>query len=757
MKSFKKLPNFKRTAMIVLILMLSFNIFHRTTLGENVKLPEISFSRIADYADEFAKKYKIEKMKNLKASEVDLGKDANFILKNFNDFNDGKNRDLKNLTREDLKRIKVRDAKVADLPVIIEMHNKGLNKGIWCRLPYKTSAWALIKEYYDFRKKYGDNNVAIYAAEIDGRVVAVMGGIQDGEKAVNNFTFIDVDIPEKLWAEILVKITLPFYELAKERNLNTLEARSDIGTWFEGFARDVMKAKNISKKEGIWHFDRDFILSRAWTEKDFEYTNFEALKRAEDRNAKKEDSVMFDQNPEEIGKIFIQTENSETYRRKDGLREILIYPSAVNIKIKDKWFKIDEYLKQPENMEEEYAEARKKIRLAPHDVLIGTDENNKNILINNKDGNRISFSLENISYEDSEKKFVLAESSAGKIVHSYKTGIFKDIFEGVDLKYFSTKNGIKEELIFNDPKILKIVEDPDYFGGKIVLRTRIDVSENIKAEMKNNQVYFEKDGKMLFSTSQPFIYDQEKRNYNAESNLKKENGSYYLEIILDYGWMTSDEKAYPLVLDPDLNINPSADVNLCADSGCATVSAVGNVFIKFDISGIPDNANLHGAKLILTHSTATANSTVEAKRFIDQTWNESSAYGTFTGTNFGSVLSTVAVNSDSTQEWNIIGNENDGLLKDFRDGNAYFSVSLATTAYTFTPAYVQNGTTLIIYYSGDKAATYTDAYHSREGTTPPILKVTYNINSTIFDYNGHPVDAKSIFNSPGATGTRFRN
>jgi hypothetical protein len=421
-------------------------------------------------------------------------------------------------------------------------------------------------------------------------------------------------------------------------------------------------------------------------------------------------------------------------------------------------------LKKPEETLEEKSETNKKFQLKPFDVYAGTDEENENIINYSKDDDQVNFSLQDITYRDKNQNIFLAKTKLGDIAHSYKSAKFKDIFSGIDLKYHSTKNGIKEELFFNNLEIFKKIGEPDYFEGKIILRTKIDVSPNIEVEMLNDQIYFKKEGQNILSTSQPFIFDQENKTYQVESELKKEGDSHYLEIALDYGWMTSEEKVFPLVLDPDLNINPVADVSLCSNSTCAVNSGTGRVFIKFDISGLPAGMTLQSANLVLTDVTGDADvaSNVTARRFINQTWNEASALSVFTGGSFGSVLSTVTTGNNLTETWNVLGSSSDGLIKEYNDGNTYYSIYL-NNGVVFTPTYIHNGAALILNYYNPKVATL-DTYYSRQGTTPPVLHISYvptpltsnNSNSTIFDYAGHPLDAKSIFNNSGLGTIYFR-
>jgi hypothetical protein len=202
-KFFQKFSKFQKIAiMIAIVLLVLFGFFKITVGKENQSW---TLGNALGKIEEF---YKLERMKDLTVSEVDAGTDANFILAHFKDL--VSLADLKNITRDDLQRIKIREARVSDLPAIIEIHNKGLKKGVWCDLPYKTSAWAIIKEYQKMKDKYGEKNIYIDVAEIDGKIAAVMSGAEYEGKAINLFTFVNTDMPEKLWSETVIKIATHF-------------------------------------------------------------------------------------------------------------------------------------------------------------------------------------------------------------------------------------------------------------------------------------------------------------------------------------------------------------------------------------------------------------------------------------------------------------------------------------------------------------------------------------------------------------------
>ncbi len=660
--------------------------------------------------------------------QINIDADANYILANFKDTSATEG--LANITRDDLKRIKIREAKVSDLPAVVELYNKGLKKGVWCDLPHKTSNWEILKGYQAFVDKYGTENIYIRVLDLDGKMVAVTMGLAYQGKAIGQFTFLNVDISEKLWSEIMVKITTVLFELARDRDLDKVEVNIQRGVWMEGFMLDVLKAKRVS--ETVLEFDRDAILSRTWTEADYAYDN-DAVKIKEAKNAAEEAAK---NNPpradKETRKLIKRTANTDIYDNGDGTKEALIYAAPENIQIDGEWEKVDDYLGQPETIAQDKAKAGKQYQIKPYDIFVGSDVENKNIIKYVKDGKEFSFSLENIAYQDPNRTIVLANAQAGDIMHSYKSTKFRNIFPGVDLKYHSTKNGVKEELFFNNLDVLKEVSEPDHFKGKVILRTKISVPEGVTPEMHNDQIFFKQDGQNIFSTSQPFIYDQVQRTYQVGSELKNEQGNYYLEITLDYGWMASDDGAFPLVLDPDFNVVQAPDVSLCSESTCATNNSTGRAYLKFDISGIPADKRIISANLTLTHAANMATA-INARRFINQTWNEASAVSVFTGGSYGSVLSTITSGAGTTETWNVLGSSTDGLVKDYTDRNTYYSVYL-DNGVAFTPTYVNNGTTLIMNYANDGKAVATDTYHSREGTTPPILRVAYYSNVS-YDVN----------------------
>ncbi|MFA6458305.1 MAG: LamG-like jellyroll fold domain-containing protein [Patescibacteria group bacterium] len=657
--------------------------------------------------------------------QINIDADANYILAKYKDTSATEG--LAKITRDDLKRIKIRDAKVSDLPAVVELYNKGLKKGVWCDLPHQTSTWEILKGYQAFVDKYGTENIYIRVLDLDGKMVAVTGGLAYQDKASSLFLFINIDISEKLWSEIMIKISENFLELARSLDLDQVEVKIEKGVWMERFMLDVLKAKRVSG--ATLEIDRDFNLNRTWTEADYAYDN-DAVKIKEAKNAAEEAAKNnAPKSDKETRKLIKQTANTDTYDNGDGTREVLIYSTPENIEIDGEWEKVDDYLAQPETLAQDKAKAGKQYQVKPYDIFVGSDAENKNIIRYVKDGKEFSFSLQDITYQDPNRSITLAEAQAGDIVHSYKSSKFRNIFPGVDLKYHSTKNGVKEELFFNNLAVLGEVSEPDHFKGKVVLRTKISVPEGVIPEMHNDQIFFKQDGQNLFSTSQPFIYDQIQRTYQVGSALKNEQGNYYLEITLDYGWMASDAGAFPLVLDPDLNINQAPDVSLCSDGTCTADRGTGRAYLKFDISTIPSNATIQSASLTLTDNridlaVVDLASTVNARRFINQTWNEASAVSVFTGGSYGSVLSTVTTAARTTETWNVLGSASDGLIKEFNDRNTYYSIYLDNGA-AFTPTYVNNGATLILGYLVDGKSAFTDTYNSREGTTPPVLHISY--------------------------------
>lgn len=161
--------------------------------------------------------------------------------------------------------------------------------------------------------------------------------------------------------------------------------------------------------------------------------------------------------------------------------------------------------------------------------------------------------------EKEKVKKNLVENEKKKIAEKAVSAIeYKEILPNVDLKYTLAGEKVKEDVVIN--KYIKNFE----------ITFNLDMN-NLEARLEaNNTISFydpKEPSKVIFTTDAPFIYDQDGAfTTNVEVKLSKDKNKkgYKLTLIPDNQWMSSKERAYPLVLDPV--VQSSTDVNSIQDA-----------------------------------------------------------------------------------------------------------------------------------------------------------------------------------------------
>ncbi len=203
---------------------------------------------------------------------------------------------------------------------------------------------------------------------------------------------------------------------------------------------------------------------------------------------------------------------------------------------------------------EELTFGRKKISLSTfknkHKNLItknnsntsGFDSLNLTTFIDEKNPNTIEYSLGNckarISYiMDSNKKLNNIEIKNEEI--KFSDGFY-------NFEYKKTKNGIKELIYINN----RCEEYVFKYNVKL---------DNLKIEKKNNHIIFKSVdlNKTIFTLIAPFLYDSS-HNFSHKVNIdicNIGNEEYELVYTYDKKRINSDERNFPIIIDPTISVN----------------------------------------------------------------------------------------------------------------------------------------------------------------------------------------------------------
>ena len=190
--------------------------------------------------------------------------------------------------------------------------------------------------------------------------------------------------------------------------------------------------------------------------------------------------------------------------------------------------------------------------------------------------------------------------------------LYANILKGVDLEYIVGSNNIKENIIVKEKK--------DSYSYTFSMKLN-----NLTAQMGAEGSVLITDsssGELKYTIPAPIAYDanntfapSDKVNYTLTSSG---NGKYSLTVTVDVNWMNSEERAFPVVVDPIINASiPSNNMtDTYVDSSHPTISYYSNTnylavgqgnagqnFIAYwmlnPITKIPSSAYVVSAKLNL--------------------------------------------------------------------------------------------------------------------------------------------------------------
>ena len=140
-----------------------------------------------------------------------------------------------------------------------------------------------------------------------------------------------------------------------------------------------------------------------------------------------------------------------------------------------------------------------------------------------------------------------ASESVSKLTSSLS---YDSLYENVDVDIDVMPSSVKETIILNDRDNV-----PEQFSYYIQ-------SEGLTAELyDDNSVHFvneyEED---IFNIPAPYMFDSAdipENNYDIKVNVQEYEKGYLLTFIPDSDWIQSDERVYPVMIDPEVQVSNS--------------------------------------------------------------------------------------------------------------------------------------------------------------------------------------------------------
>lgn len=121
--------------------------------------------------------------------------------------------------------------------------------------------------------------------------------------------------------------------------------------------------------------------------------------------------------------------------------------------------------------------------------------------------------------------------------------MYKDVFSDVDLQYFVTTTGIKENIILKSAKA----------QNEFTLNYKIP---NLTAKQKGDKTITlsNKDGKEIYTISAPYMYDAKgSTSTQMKIEIVKQKGSnLQVKLTADYAFIHTIGRAFPITIDPEI-------------------------------------------------------------------------------------------------------------------------------------------------------------------------------------------------------------
>ena len=244
-----------------------------------------------------------------------------------------------------------------------------------------------------------------------------------------------------------------------------------------------------------------------------------------------------------------RTENSKEFLLEDGTKMIAQYNEPVHYKdSKGKWVEYNNTLSEDKTASpDEAGNSSYTNKSSDISVNLSNKAKSKNMISLQSDGYKISWGYDNAGKSKADVKKNNEKTSGNDKFTTLKNitteTLYKDVFNDVDLQYFVTTTGIKENIILKSSKA----------QNEFTLNYKIP---NLTAKQKDDKTITlsDKDGKEIYTISAPYMYDA---NGSTSTQMKieivKQKGSnLQVKLTADYAFIHTIGRAFPVTIDPEI-------------------------------------------------------------------------------------------------------------------------------------------------------------------------------------------------------------
>ena len=244
-----------------------------------------------------------------------------------------------------------------------------------------------------------------------------------------------------------------------------------------------------------------------------------------------------------------RTENSKEFLLEDGTKMIAQYNEPVHYKnSKGKWVEYNNTLSEDKTASpDEAGDSSYTNKSSDISVNLSNKAKSKNMISLQSDGYKISWGYDNAGKSKADVKKNNEKTSGNDKFTTLKNitteTMYKDVFNDVDLQYFVTTTGIKENIILKSSKA----------QNEFTLNYKIP---NLTAKQKGDKTITlsNKDGKEIYKISAPYMYDAKgSTSTQMKIEIVKQKGSnLQVKLSADYAFIHTIGRAFPITIDPEI-------------------------------------------------------------------------------------------------------------------------------------------------------------------------------------------------------------
>lgn len=244
-----------------------------------------------------------------------------------------------------------------------------------------------------------------------------------------------------------------------------------------------------------------------------------------------------------------RTENSKEFLLEDGTKMIAQYNEPVHYKdSKGKWVEYNNTLSEDKTSSpDEAGDSSYTNKSSDISVNLSNKAKSKNMISLQSNGYKISWGYDNAGKSKADVKKNNEKTSGNDKFTTLKNiateTLYKDVFSDVDLQYFVTTTGIKENIILKSAKA----------QNEFTLNYKIP---NLTAKQKGDKTITlsNKDGKEIYTISAPYMYDAKgSTSTQMKIEIVKQKGSnLQVKLTAYYAFIHTIGRAFPITIDPEI-------------------------------------------------------------------------------------------------------------------------------------------------------------------------------------------------------------